>query len=143
MSTTIVVPNRERIANYEPEAANALVDVATAAAADITALQNGGGKPAAVALTDANATITVAQGTWRVAAAALLTANRTVTLSTTGAVAGDQIQITRLDVGAFTLAIVNGGVGAGTLYTMAVSALGCATVQFNGTNWQLRNFGVQ
>jgi hypothetical protein len=94
-------------------------------------------------LTDAAVTITVSQGKWRVLPAATLTANRIITLGTTGAVAGDQLTITRLDLTAFTLALLNGGAGAGTLLTLPVSKLGCATVQFDGTNWALRSFGQQ
>lgn len=94
-------------------------------------------------LTDADATVTVLQGNWRVLPAATLSAGRSITLGTTGAVAGDRIQFTRLDVSANTLAFINGGVGAGTLFTMAVSKLGCAEFQFDGTNWALKTFGVQ
>lgn len=35
MASTIVIPNRERIANYEPELANALIEGLSAAKADI------------------------------------------------------------------------------------------------------------
>lgn len=97
----------------------------------------------ATALTDADATVQIGGGAWRRMPAATLSANRAITLGTTGAKAGDQIEFTRLDVGAFTLAFINGGAGAGTLYTMAVSVKGYARFQFDGTNWALRAFGVQ
>lgn len=89
------------------------------------------------ALTDADATLTIAAGGRRVLPASTLSANRTVTLSTGGAVAGDVIEIVRLDVGAYTLAVVNGGAGAGTLLTFAVSARLYASFRFDGSNWAL------
>ena len=93
-------------------------------------------------LTDTSTqTIQVSGGGWR--KLPTLGQGGTLTLSTTGAVAGDQIEITRTDTSAFTYAIVNGGGGAGTLYTMAASKIGCAKFQFDGTNWALRSFGVQ
>lgn len=104
---------------------------------------NDANKGAAVALGDASVTIQVGDGRWRRLPAATLTANRSITLGTTGAVAGDEIDFTRLDVGAFTFAIVNGGGGAGTLITFPVSKLGSGTFRFNGTNWELKSFGMQ
>jgi hypothetical protein len=98
---------------------------------------------AGAALTDADATITLAQGRWRVLPAAVpLTVNRVITLSATGGVAGDQITVTRLGVGAFTLAFVNGGAGAGTLLTLPVGIIGFAKFQFDGTNWAVRETGT-
>lgn len=98
---------------------------------------------AGAALTDASPTVTVLQGKWRVLPAATLSTDRTITLGTTGAIAGDKLEFTRLDVSAHQLIFVNGGAGAGTLFTMAVSKLGCATFQYDGTNWALKSFGVQ
>lgn len=92
-------------------------------------------------LTDASPTITLSQGTWRVLPAATLSTGRTVTLGTSGASAGDQITITRLDVTANTYAVVNGGGGAGTLVTFPVSKIGFARCQYDGTNWALREVG--
>lgn len=51
--------------------------------------------------------------------------------------AGDRLEITRTDVTANTLAIVNGGPGAGTLCTLVASKQGFAVVEFDGTNWEL------
>jgi hypothetical protein len=89
------------------------------------------------ALTDANATIQIGDGGRRVLPDATLTDNRTVTLGTTSAVAGDIIELVRLDTEAFTLAVVNGGPGAGTLLTYAVSAALYGCFKFDGTNWAL------
>ncbi len=89
------------------------------------------------ALTDASPTINIGDGGRRVLPASTLSANRTITLGTTSAVLGNVIEITRLDVGAFTVAVVNGGAGAGTLMTFAVSAREYASFRFDGTNWQL------
>lgn len=97
-------------------------------------------------LTDADATIAINGGAWRVMPASTLSANdRTITLSaSTGTpVAGDQITITRLDTAAHTLTVVDGGTGTPTLFVFANSQIGFATFQFDGTNWFLRQFGVQ
>lgn len=94
-------------------------------------------------LTDADATVAVGGGLWRKLVAGTLTDNRTATLGTSGAAAGDQITITRTDVEAFTYAIVNGGGGGGTLLTLPASKLGWVKCQYDGTNWALREFGMQ
>lgn len=93
-------------------------------------------------LTDADATIAVAAGYWRKMPAATLSANRAITLGTTGAAAGDQITITRLDATANTLAVINGGAGAGTLVTLPASKVAFARFQYDGTNWALREVGT-
>lgn len=80
-------------------------------------------------------TIQIAQGNVRWIDAT--TGASTLTLGTTDAVAGDWIAIARANTGAHTVAVVNGGAGAGTLMTMSVSkAAGCVVV-FDGTNWRL------
>lgn len=61
--------------------------------------------------------------------------NITITIGTTGAVKGDLMRIVRTDSSAFTAAVVNGGVGAGTLVTLPVSKVGFAEAYFDGTNW--------
>lgn len=94
-------------------------------------------------LTDADAALILSGGAWRVLPATTLTADRTLTINTTGAVAGSQMTITRLDATAHQLIIVNGGGGAGTLFTMANSKLGWVKLQYDGTNWAVREFGVQ
>jgi hypothetical protein len=90
-------------------------------------------------LTDANATIQVSQGNRRTVPAATLTANRQVTLSATGATSGEVIVIDRLGTEAFTLAIINGGPGAGTKYTFPSGVARLATFTFDGTNWSLNS----
>lgn len=67
--------------------------------------------------------------------------NSTLTLGTTGAKVGDIIRIVRTDVSAFTLAVVNGGPGAGTLITLPVSKTGYAQAYFDGTNWKFDGDG--
>lgn len=64
-----------------------------------------------------------------------LSQNCTVTLGTTGAVKGDVMRIIRTDVNAFTLAVNNGGAGAGTLATLVASKVGFVQAWFDGTNW--------
>ncbi len=72
-----------------------------------------------------------------------LAANATITLGVAAGadgrlpVAGKRWQFTRTDTGAFTVAFVNGGPGAGTLKTLAVSVIGFAEFEFDGTNWEL------
>ena len=94
-------------------------------------------------LTDADATLTVAGNKLRrLPAATALTVNRTLTLSTTNAVRGDTIRIVREGLGAFTLAVVNGGAGAGTLFTLPVSVATWCEAYFDGTNWKRHGQGT-
>jgi hypothetical protein len=51
------------------------------------------------------------------------------------------LRIVRLDVGAWTVAVVNGGTGAGTLITMPVSVRYWAEFYFDGTDWLLIGAG--
>jgi hypothetical protein len=92
-------------------------------------------------LTDtATQTIQRSEGAWRVLPT--LGQNGTLTLGVTGAVAGQQIEITRTATGAFTYAIVDGGTGTPTLLTFVASKQSSAKFQFDGTNWKLRSVGT-
>lgn len=82
----------------------------------------------------ANTTVTSLSRITRYLVAAL-GQNSTVTLGTAGAKVGDVIRVVRTDTSAFTLAIVNGGGGGGTLITLPVSKTGYAQAYYNGTNW--------
>lgn len=113
-----------------------------ASSADATFLDSTHGA-AGANLTDADATIQITAGAWRKLPAATLSAGRALTLGTTGAVAGDQITVTRLDATANTYAVINGGAGAGTLLTMPASKVNFGLFQFDGTNWALRACGTQ
>lgn len=94
------------------------------------------GHTAAVATFVAGAlTIQVTEGNVRYIDATAV--NSDLTLGTVGAVAGDFIEIVRDTCGAHTVAIVNGGVGVGTLMTMTASKKAGCTVIFDGTNWRL------
>jgi hypothetical protein len=93
-------------------------------------------------LASGNVTITVGEHWWRVIPAGTLTANRQVTLGITNASAGDTLDITRLDVGAYTVALVNGGPATGTLCTMPVAARAWARLYFDGDNWLHRASGL-
>jgi hypothetical protein len=86
-------------------------------------------------LGDANATITMGGGAWRTLPAGTLTANRTLTLDPAGAAAGDDLEVTRLDLGAFTLALVNGGPAGGTIVTLPAAARSFAVAYFDGGNF--------
>lgn len=93
-------------------------------------------------LTNADQTLTwSASSQWRVLPAATLTANRTKTLSASGASNGSHLTITRNDVTAFTVDVVNGGAGAGTLFTFPAGVKFFASFYFDGTNWLLRAAG--
>jgi len=85
--------------------------------------------------------IDIAGGSWR--KLPTLGQNGALTLATTGSpVAGDKIKVTRSSTSAFTYAVINGGGGAGTLFTFPQSVSGFAVFQFDGTNWALQDFGI-
>jgi hypothetical protein len=94
-------------------------------------------------LGDTSPTLQWSDGLRRVLPAATLSANRTITLGVAAGAdgrlptAGVRWEFTRLDAGAFTLAFVNGGPGAGTLRTLPVSAVGSFVAEFDGTNWEM------
>lgn len=92
-------------------------------------------------LTDADATIQITSGTWRKLAAATLSAARILTLGNTGAKAGDQITITRLDATANAYTVKDNA--AATLLVMPASKVNYGLFQHDGTNWFLRQCGVQ
>lgn len=79
--------------------------------------------------------IGVADGFWRVLPALPITAAITLNLITTSAEEGDIITLTRLDVAAFTVDVVNGGPAAGTLATFPVSQKAFGDFYYDGTNW--------
>ena len=97
---------------------------------------------AGTAIPDSDSTIVIGDGAWRRVAAGSQTNNRTTTLGTTGAAAGTWMLIERLDVSAFTRALVNGGGGGGTLITLPGYGISSALFQFDGTNWALRDFST-
>lgn len=92
-------------------------------------------------LTDAAATITISEGTWRVLPAATLGAARVLTLSNTGAYAGAQITVTRLDATANTYTVNNAAAAA--LVVMPASKVNFADFQHDGTAWFLKRLGTQ
>lgn len=98
--------------------------------------------PRGANLTDADATIAVTAGRWRVLPVGTLTANRILTLDDNFAAEGDQMTITRLDVGAFMYRIDNGGAGGGTLATMAVGRRAFLDAEFDGANWIHKRSGL-
>lgn len=87
-----------------------------------------------IALTDADATLTVAGG--YMYGAASLTADRVKTLSTSGATTNSIVTITRRDTSAFKLTITNGGGGGGS-FVMHGRVQEFMTFRFDGTNWIL------
>lgn len=70
------------------------------------------------------------------------TADRTITLGTSGSPATNSIvQVVRRDLSAHSLVIVNGGTGAGTLFTFGPSPATAqgATFYFDGTDYHFLN----
>jgi hypothetical protein len=112
---------------------------------DSNATQWAGIGPVSATLTDASITIdcglsvagTLNASQFVLPAATALTASRTLTVNTDSAVTNETISIVRLGLGAFTLVIVNGGTGGGTLLTMPASKARAATLTYDGTNWLL------
>lgn len=86
-------------------------------------------------LSDADQTLLVSGKRHRVIPTATLTDNRTKTLGTTGASAGDQMLITRNDVEAFAVTIVNGGTGGGNVAVMPAGSRAWCLAVFDGTDW--------
>jgi hypothetical protein len=93
------------------------------------------GPSAAITFSANAATILISGGNYR--QVGTMAANSTLTIGTTGAVAGACIRIARDTLTAHTVAIVNGGAGAGTLFTMSASKKAVVDVCFDGTNWVL------
>jgi len=89
-------------------------------------------------LTDANQTIQpFTDKCSRYERVTALTANRNTTLGVTGVLAGTVVDLVRHDNAAFTNAIINGGGGAGTIFTFPASQPNCRlTARFDGTNWE-------
>lgn len=85
----------------------------------------------------------IAQGRWRVLQAATLSANRSQALSVAGAVAGDQMVITRLDVTDYTYTVTDAGPGTPTLFVFPGGSVGSIMCQFDGTNWFLKQSGIK
>jgi hypothetical protein len=95
---------------------------------------------AGTTLTDTSTqSMLVSAGYWR--KLPTLGQNGALSISATGAVAGDQVTITRTDTSAFTYTIKDLASTA-TLITLPASKMGWAKLQFDGTNFALREFGV-
>lgn len=82
---------------------------------------------------DANRTLTVGSSYKTSLWATALTANRTVTLSTTNAKQGDEFEVVRTGLGAFTLDV-------GGLKTIPNSTAAVVRTKFNGTAWLLTGY---
>ncbi len=93
-------------------------------------------------ITAATTTLAVGDGAWRAIPVAALVANLQLTLSTTNARKGATLEVVRLDVGAWTVPITNGGAGAGLLTTLPLSARSFAVFYFNGVDWEPRRSGL-
>jgi hypothetical protein len=125
----------------------------TTTADDVTVISHQGGTPGrwhrvrlpikGADLTDADEDVGVGGNYWRVLPAATpLTDNRIKTLVTTNAAEGDLITITRLGLGSYTMAIANGGAGAGTLFTLPSGAAWWCRAYFDGTDWLAHSAGA-
>jgi len=91
-------------------------------------------------LTDAAQDIYIANGRRYVVALATLGAARAKTLKNDGAAAGDVIRITRLDVEAFDMTVVDEA-STLTIFTFPASESWFADFRFDGTNWSPDAFG--
>jgi hypothetical protein len=91
-----------------------------------------------VVFTSNAATLGIYGGPWQVIQSGALSADSTVTLDPTLAVLGDTKEVTRLDLSAHQLSVVNGGPGGGTLSTFPASLFGNQLFFFNGTDWLRR-----
>lgn len=106
---------------------------------------NGGTQPNPGAnLTDANATIqpNTDKASEYTLPAATLSTNRSLTIGVTGPPITDSIvQIVRRDLSANTYTVINGGAGAGTLFTFPGGTVTpqAVTCIFDGANWILLN----
>ena len=95
---------------------------------------DGDGRTVGAAISDLATSTIQRQGRLTVYPCPTLSQNSAVTLGTTGAVVGDVVRINRSSTAAFTLALVNGGAGAGTLATIVASKVGYIQAAFDGTN---------
>jgi hypothetical protein len=96
--------------------------------------------PRSAALADADATLAVGVNAVFQTLSATLMLNRTITLSAAYAISGDTFSIKRSGLGAFTLAIVNGGPAGGTLRTGASATASAGVYVFDGTNWAEQSY---
>lgn len=103
---------------------------------------NGGGRWIAVRqqrygtpIIDEDTIITVGDGQWHTVAENTLTAPRTLTLSVANARRGDMKNIFRIDSSVHVLAIVNGGLGGGTIVELPGGQRSYVTCWFDGTDW--------
>lgn len=97
---------------------------------------------AGAALTDsATQSIQVSGGYWRKLGA--ISQDSVLTLLATGAIAGDQITITRTDATSAHTYTIKSGPAVSTLFVMPNSKIACAVLQFDGTDWFLKTFGQQ
>jgi len=126
---TLSIPAATTVAAGSQSAADKLFEDRLHSAADVTSL------------TDGDVTVAIGTATWFKLPAATLSGNKSVTLANTGAIAGDQIVITRLDVTANTYTVKNAA--AGTLFVMPASKVNFAKLQHDGSAWFLKECGVQ
>jgi hypothetical protein len=87
-------------------------------------------------LTDADATLVISGGSYRVMPAGTATAARALTLGTTGAKSGHQLTLL-IEPQTFPISIINGGAGAGTR-VLPAGFRHVVTNQSDATNWAER-----
>ena len=95
---------------------------------------------AGTTIADSSVTIAIAQGLWRTLPAATLSTNRSTAI--TVAAAGTEMILTRLDLSAYTWTVTCAGAGTPTLFVFPGGAKGSIRIQSNGTNWELKEAGV-
>ncbi len=94
-----------------------------------------GDTAASAALGNADATLSIGSGTIFTMPASTLSDDRTLTLSPTGVPVGAVVTIVRNDLSIYTIAVVNGGAGGGTIFTFPAGNTGSADFRFDGTNF--------
>jgi hypothetical protein len=136
-TTTLYTKANALVATIDQSDASTLAVSASAMEFDATGtiLFSGRVIRSGVSVADADGTINVSSGHRFTMAA--LTANRNITLGTTGASAGALLVFQRITNAAHTIAIINGGGGAGTLYTSPSATYQEIFFRYDGTNWAL------
>jgi hypothetical protein len=90
-------------------------------------------------LDDEDADIGVSGDVWRRLPDATLSANRVATLITDGAAAGDRLEFTLLDDGAYSYTLENDGTGGGNVLVKPAGEAWHCIAYFDGTDWLLRS----
>lgn len=84
------------------------------------------------------ATVGIYSGPWQQIPTGATAADSSITLDPVGALLGDTKELTRQDLSAHVITVLDGGPGGATLSTFAASVFGNQLFWFTGTNWVRR-----